>query len=271
MHAELRLTDGIGVGRKRVARLMAGAGLENIPVPRKTRTTVRVAGVRVAPDLVDRNFSPTAPDRLWCADITYLATWEGTLYLASVIDCYSRLIVGWAMLSHMRLELIESALAMAVGRRRPGPGLIHHSDHGSRRWGTAWSPEQISQRLRLDFPDDESMRVSHEAIYQSLFIQGRGALRRELSACRRTGRALRAPRARAHSRRKGFITQEVMISQRPAEAEDHAVPGHWESDLILGLGSSAIGTLVERSSRFTMLLHLPPMAGSGPGCTTVRP
>ena len=140
-----------------------------------------------------------------------------------------------------------------IGRR--------HGRRQDRRWGTTWSPEQISARLRVEFPDDESMRVSHEAIYQSLYVQGRGALRRELTACLRTGRALRVPRARARSRGKGFITQEVMISQRPAEAGDRAVPGHWEGDLILGLGSSAIGTLVERSSRFTMLLHLPPMTG----------
>ncbi len=148
-----------------------------------------------------------------------------------------------------------------VGRR--------HGRRKDRRWGKAWSPEQISHRLRVDFPDDESMRVSHEAIYQSLFVQGRGALRRELTACLRTGRALRVPRARAHSRDKGFITPEVMISQRPAEAEDRAVPGHWEGDLILGLGRSAIGTLVERSTRFTMLLYLPPMAEQVPECTTV--
>jgi putative transposase len=94
IHAELRLEHGIRVGRKRVERLMAKAGLEGIPVPRKARTTVRVAGVRVAPDLVERDFNPTAPDRLWCADITYLPTWEGWLYLASVIDCFSRMIVG---------------------------------------------------------------------------------------------------------------------------------------------------------------------------------
>jgi IS30 family transposase len=143
-----------------------------------------------------------------------------------------------------------------VGRR--------HGRRKDRRWGKAWSPEQISHRLRLDFPDDESMRVSHEAIYQSLFVQGRGALRRELTACLRTGRALRVPRSRARSRGKGFISKEVMISERPAEALDRAVPGHWEGDLILGLGSSAIGTLVERSTRFTMLLYLPPMAGQGP-------
>jgi len=129
-----------------------------------------------------------------------------------------------------------------------------------RRWTTAWSPEQISNRLRVDFPDDESMRISHEAIYQALYVQSRGALKRELAACLRTGRALRVPRARVGARGKHFVTEEIMISERPAEAEDRAVPGHWEGDLILGTGHSAIGTLVERSSRFTMLLHLPPPA-----------
>jgi len=140
-----------------------------------------------------------------------------------------------------------------IGRRR--------GRRRDRRWARSWSPEQISNRLCLDFPDDESMRVSHEAIYQSLFVQGRGALKRELTACLRTGRTLRVPRARARGRGKGFVTDEVMISQRPAEAADRAVPGHWEGDLILGLRSSAIGTLVERTSRFTMLVHLPPMDG----------
>jgi transposase, IS30 family len=132
-----------------------------------------------------------------------------------------------------------------------------------RRWASAWSPEQIAYRLRVDFPDDESMRISHEAIYQSLFIQGRGALKRELVACLRTGRALRVPRARARQRRDGIVTPEVMISARPAEADDRAVPGHWEGDLIIGLDRSAIGTLVERTTRFTMLLHLPRMEGHG--------
>ena len=109
------------------------------------------------------------------------------------------------------------------------------------------------------------MRISHEAIYQSLYVQGRGALRRELTACLRTGRALRVPRARTRGRRKSHVGPEVVISQRPAEAEDRAVPGHWEGDLILGLGSSAVGTLVERTTRFTMLLHLPRMPGHGEG------
>jgi IS30 family transposase len=109
------------------------------------------------------------------------------------------------------------------------------------------------------------MRISHEAIYQALYVQGRGALRRELTACLRTGRALRVPRARTHARGRAFVTPELLISHRPAEATDRAVPGHWEGDLILGLGSSAIGTLVERTTRFTLLLHLPRMAGHGPG------
>jgi hypothetical protein len=126
-------------------------------------------------------------------------------------------------------------------------------------------PEQISRRLRLDFPDDDSMRISHEAIYQSLYVQGRGALRRELTACLRTGRALRVPRARTRARGKKLVTPQILISERPAEAEDRAVPGHWEGDLILGLGSSAIGTLVERTTRFTTLLHLPWMDGHGTG------
>jgi IS30 family transposase len=109
------------------------------------------------------------------------------------------------------------------------------------------------------------MRISHEAIYQALYVQGRGALRRELTACLRTGRALRVPRGRSRGRGQSHVTPEIMISERPAEVADRAVPGHWEGDLILGLGSSAIGTLVERTTRFTMLLHLPRMPGHGAG------
>jgi IS30 family transposase len=107
------------------------------------------------------------------------------------------------------------------------------------------------------------MRISHEAIYQALYVQGRGALKRELVACLRTGRALRVPRARTRGRGKKFVTPLIMISERPAEADDRAVPGHWEGDLILGLNRSAIGTLVERTTRFVMLLRLPPMDGHG--------
>jgi len=135
---------------------------------------------------------------------------------------------------------------------------------GDRRWVTGWSPEQISSRLKVDFPDDESMRISHEAIYQALYVQSRGALKRELVACLRTGRALRVPRARAQRQAWAHVTPEVMISERrPAEVDDRAVPGHWEGDLLIGLQRSAIGTLVERSTRFTMLVHLPREEGHG--------
>jgi IS30 family transposase len=153
------------------------------------------------------------------------------------------------------------------GAAVPGPTVPwkgrRHGPRKERRWASAWSPEQIAHRLRHDFPHDETMRISHEAIYQSLYVQGRGALRRELTACLRTGRALRVPRARSRGRGKSFIVPEIMISERPAEVADRAVPGHWEGDLILGLDSSAIGTLVERTTRFTMLLHLPRMAEHG--------
>lgn len=142
-----------------------------------------------------------------------------------------------------------------TGRNKP-----HRKD---RAWVMAWSPEQIAHRIRLDFPDDESMRISHEAIYQALYIQGRGALKRELILCLRTGRALRAPRARSKRTTWAHVTPEALLSKRPAEAADRAVPGHWEGDLIIGLERSAIGTVVERSTRFTMLVHLPREEGYG--------
>jgi hypothetical protein len=140
-----------------------------------------------------------------------------------------------------------------------------HGPRQDRRWASAWSLEQIAHRLRLDSPHDETMRISHESIYQSLYIQGRGALRRDLTACLRTGRALSVPRPHIRGRGKAFIMLEIMIIERPAEVGDRAVPGHWEGDLILGLDSSAIGTLVESTTRFTMLLHLPRMAEHGVG------
>lgn len=150
--------------------------------------------------------------------------------------------------------------APVAGPEVPWKGR-RHGRRQVRRWARAWSPEQIAARLRHDFPKDTTMRISHEAIYQALYVQGRGALRRELTACLRTGRVLRVPRARTHGRGKPFVSPDVMISERPAEAADRAVPGHWEGDLIVGLGGSAIGTLVERATRYTLLLHLPPMEG----------
>jgi IS30 family transposase len=178
----------------------------------------------------------------------------------------AKLALNMALRTYVQDRLTGMVVAPS-GIAVPGPTVSwkgrRHGSRKDRRWASAWSPEQIAHRLRLDFPDDETMRISHEAIYQSLYVQGRGALRRELSACLRTGRALRVPRARTRGRGKSFIVPEIMISERPAELADRAVPGHWEGDLILGLDSSAIGTLVERTTRFTMLLHLPPMAEHG--------
>jgi putative transposase len=131
VHAELRMAHGIRVGRKRVERLMRQAGLSGLVPKRRGRTTIRVPGVRVADDLVGRQFRPKAPNVLWVADITYLRTWEGWLYLAAVQDAFSRRIVGWSMADHMRSDLVVDALNMAVARRRPEAGLIHHSDQGS--------------------------------------------------------------------------------------------------------------------------------------------
>jgi IS30 family transposase len=169
-------------------------------------------------------------------------------------------------------EYVQDRLAGNVRRPDgtivPGPKTqpwkgLNKPHRQDRRWSTAWSPEQIAHRLKVDFPDDGSMRISHEAIYQSLFIEGRGALKRELVTCLRTGRALREPRARSRNKPQGHVTADVVLSERPAEAEDRAVPGHWEGDLIIGTGRSAIGTLVERSSRSTLLVHLPRLEGWG--------
>lgn len=142
--------------------------------------------------------------------------------------------------------------------RRPKPcklrrGRLHNEV--SHRLKQLWSPQEIAQRLALDFPDDPEMRVCHETIYQSLFVQGRGELRRELARCLRSGRTAR--KSRGHTEKRGRLPGMVMISKRPAEAADRAVPGHWEGDLILGEGGrSAVGTLVERTTRLVLLLHL---------------
>ncbi len=131
VHAELHHEDAIRCGRKRVARLMRTLGLEGVHRRRTTRTTVRDRDTAPAPDLVERSFTATEPDRLWVADITYLPTWQGFLYLAVVLDVFSRRIVGWSMAGHLRTELILAAIDMAISRRRPAPGLVHHSDRGT--------------------------------------------------------------------------------------------------------------------------------------------
>lgn len=130
-------------------------------------------------------------------------------------------------------EHLEGSIHDDRGREVSGPRqttfIGRNKPHrGDRKWVNGWSPEQIANRLRLDFPDDYSMRISHEAIYQALYIQGRGALKRELVSYLRTGRALRTPRARSQAKAWAHVSEEVMISSRPAEIEDRAVPGHWE-------------------------------------------
>lgn len=157
----------------------------------------------------------------------------------------------------------HAAQARADARRpRPKPGKIGQNpelrdfiqDHLHLRW----SPEQICQALRTQFPQTPEMHVVHETVYQALYVQGRGELRRELARALRTGRAWRKPHRQTQQRQPRFATPMILISERPAEVEDRAVPGHWEGDLIIGKdGKSAIGTLVERATRYVMLLHLP--------------
>ncbi|MFB9209943.1 IS3 family transposase, partial [Nonomuraea spiralis] len=149
IHADLREIDGEKVGRKRVARLMRAAGLAGVSRRRGCRTTIADRRAAAASDLVKRKFEADEPNRIWTADITYVPTWHGFVYLAVVLDVFSRRIVGWAVADHMRTELVTDALEMAIHRRRPSAGVIHHSDKGSqggfrlrpREWCTSltWS------------------------------------------------------------------------------------------------------------------------------------
>ena len=174
VHAELRLADSVQVGRKRVERLMRTAGLSGQLNRRRGRTTISVPGVRTAPDLVERDFNPTAVNRLWCADITYIRTWEGWLYLASVMDCYSRRIVGWAIADHMRKELVIEALTMAVARRRPDVGVVHHSDRGSQYTSLMFTNRcglvgiEVSNGSRGDCFDNAAMESFHASLKKEL-------------------------------------------------------------------------------------------------------
>ena len=171
IHAELRLGRGVRVGRKRVERLMKSAQISGLVPKKQGRITIRVPGVRVADDLVERQFRPTAANVLWLADITYLRTWEGWLYLAAVQDAYSRRIVGWSMADHMRAQLVVDALTMAVHRRRPDPGLVHHSDQGS-QGGFKWS----SQRSMTEGCDGQAGWVDDGVDGQGVVEVARGAV-----------------------------------------------------------------------------------------------
>jgi len=174
VHAELRLEDDIRVGKKRVERLMRQAGLSGQVKRRRGKTTIRVQGVRTAPDLVERDFNPTAVNRLWAADITYIRTWEGWLYLASVMDLYSRRIVGWALAEHLRAELVVEALEMAVDRRRPDAGLVHHSDQGSQYTSLVFTRRcrsagiEVSMGSRGDCFDNAVLESFHASLKKDL-------------------------------------------------------------------------------------------------------
>jgi len=174
VHAELRLEDGLRLSRKRVERLMRLAGLAGEIKRQRGKTTIRVKGVRTAPDLVERDFNPTAIDRLWCADMTYIRTWEGWLYLASVMDCYSRKIVGWAMADHMRAELVVEALEMAVARRRPAGRPVHHSDQGSQYTSLIFTQRcrsaglDVSMGSRGDCFDNAAIESFHATLKKDL-------------------------------------------------------------------------------------------------------
>jgi putative transposase len=146
IHAELRY-QGRHVSRKRVARLMRAAHIQGVCVRRRYRTTRRSRFTVPAPDLVARSFNPPSPDRLWVADVTYIRTGEGWLYLAAIIDCFSRRIVGWSMADHLRTELVVDALEMALARRRPIEGLVHHSDAGTQYTSLAFGRRPRQARI----------------------------------------------------------------------------------------------------------------------------
>ena len=248
-------------------RYLSFAEREEIAVLRAQRLGVREIARRLgrAPSTISRELRRNASTR--SNELAYRATtaqWHAERRASR--PKVSKLAADDRLRDYVQ-DRLAGRIARPDGELVPGPTVRfigrRHGRRADRRWAKSWSPEQISNRLRVDFPDDESMRISHEAIYQALYVQGRGALKRELVACLRTGRALRVPRARTRGRGKKFVTPLIMISERPAEAEDRAVPGHWEGDLILGLNRSAIGTLVERTTRFVMLLRLPPMDGHG--------
>lgn len=249
-------------------RYLCFAEREEIALLRAQRAGVREIARRLgrAPSTISRELRRNAATRSGRLDYrASIAQWKAELMARRPKT--AKLAANQRLRDYVQ-DRLAGILQAQDGTPVPGPVTPQWKGRNKarrtdRRWVTAWSPEQIANRLRVDFPDDESMRISHEAIYQALYVQARGALKRELITCLRTGRALRVPRARARQRAGGHVTPDVVISQRPAEVADRAVPGHWEGDLIIGADRSAIGTLVERTTRFTMLLHLPRMHGYG--------
>lgn len=248
-------------------RYLSFSEREDIALFRAQGLGVREISRRVgrSPSTISRELRRNASTRTWRLEYkASIAQWHAERRAAR--PKVAKLVTNDRLRSYVQDRL--SGVVEAPDGEPLGPEGVewkgrNKPHRGDRRWVQGWSPEQISQRLKRDFPDDVSMRISHEAIYQALYVQSRGALQRELVACLRTGRALRVPRARSRQKAWAHVTSDVLLSERPAEAEDRAVPGHWEGDLIIGLKRSAIGTLVERTTRFTMLVHLPREVGYG--------
>lgn len=165
---------GIHVARKRVARLMRQEGLSGLVKRKRGKTTVRVPGIATAPDLVRREWNPTQPNRLWVADITYCRSWEGWLYLAAVLDCHSRKVVGWSLRNDLRAELVADAIEMAVSPRRPDERLIHHSDRGSQYVSLAFG--QRCKEAGIDLSMTQGGSPLDNAVAESFFA----TLKREL-------------------------------------------------------------------------------------------
>jgi putative transposase len=229
VHAELRLGHGIRVGRKRVERLMREAGISGLVRRKRGRTTIRVPGVRVADDLVRRNFTPAAPDVLWVADVTYLRSWEGFLYLAAVQDACSRAIVGWSMADHMRAELVVDALRMGLARRAPGPGLVHHSDQGSQYVSLAFGQQArdagiaMSMGSRGDCYDNAVAESFFATLKKELVNRRSWPTRRELGAAVFEYIEVFYNRERRHSTLGYRSPREFEMITHPAQLEDQEV------------------------------------------------
>jgi putative transposase len=229
IHAELRLAHGVRVGRKRVERLMREAGLSGLIKRRRGKTTIRVAGVRVADDLVGRDFRPAGPDVLWVADITSLRSWEGWLYLAAVQDAFSRAIVGWSMADHMRSEFVVDALQMALSRRRPGPGLVHHSDQGSQYVSLAFGQRArdagiaVSMGARGDAYDNAVAESFFATLKKELVNRRSWPTRRELGAAVFEYIEVFYNRERRHSTLAYRSPREFEMITHPAQSGDQEV------------------------------------------------
>jgi hypothetical protein len=216
----------------RSARYLSFAEREEIAILKAQGTGVRDVARRLhrAPSTISRELRRNAATR--CGGLEYraiTAQWHSDRRAKRPKEAK---LAANARLRRYVQERLAGTVRTENGRTVFGPKVgswsgRRHGRHQDRRWSTSWSPQQIAHRLRIEYSDDGSMRISHEAIYQALYIQGREALRRELTACLRTGRALRVPSARRRGRGKKFVTPEIMISERPPEAEDRAVPGHW--------------------------------------------